>query len=236
MYFTYQLLQRLKGIIPTVLKYVISFIQGYDFLIYCTFSKQVCAATKLQVLSRWQLFDHSISVYDCKLVNVAQVSRLQFSNDSPRYLSKIEAQKVAPLGELKLSLVYDQQTQQLHVTILKAENLLHLSADTECNAYVKVYLEPGKAVKQQTDVIRSSKNPTFQNSPLTFKNLSKADLKHKSIRLRVCNKMGSGMSLYAKRITIGEVVLPLNQLGLENGDEVRMWKGLEDTCEFQVNT
>lgn len=108
--------------------------------------------------------------------------------------------------------------------------------DTECNAYVKVYVEPGKTVKQQTKIVRGSKNPVFDNT-LTFKNICMDDLRNRSIRLAVFNKVGSGVSLLNKRSFIGEVVLPLRDLGLKYGRECVQWEDLVDTiglgCEVR---
>jgi len=157
-----------------------------------------------------------------------------FSEDDLIYLSREEAHKVAPLGEMKLSLLYNRQTNQLRVTVIKVENLMSDSTNTDCNPYVKVSLEPGKSQKQQSEVFRGKKNPQFETD-FVFKNVTRDDLKKKSIRFKVCNKVGSAVSLYSKKHVMAEVMLSLNQLGLEFGEEVRLWKDLESVSDAQVN-
>ena len=149
--------------------------------------------------------------------------------------SKQEAQNAAPLGELKLSLMFIKSLQQLRLTILKAENLMKYGKDIDCNSYIKVYLESadgGKASsKSQTEVIRGNKNPVY-NRLIILKDIAVEDLKNKSLRLRVCNKVGSGMSIMNRQnLTIGEVILRLNDLNLQLEEEVRMWRDLEISSE-----
>ena len=103
----------------------------------------------------------------------------------------------------------------------------------ECNSYIKVYLEPVKASKQQTELARGNRNPTY-NSVHTFKNVSKEDLSKYAVRLKVCNKIGSAVSLYNKKSTIGEIILPLADLNLESVEEYRAWHDLDDVAESQV--
>ena len=107
--------------------------------------------------------------------------------------------------------------------------------DIDCNSYIKVYLElagGGKASsRSQTEVIRGNKNPVY-NRLIILKDIAVEDLKNKSLRLRVCNKVGSGMSIMNRQnLTIGEVILRLNDLNLQLEEEVRMWRDLEISSE-----
>lgn len=158
------------------------------------------------------------------------ISRMSFQ-------TKHEAGLSAPHGELKFSLQYKRASQQLHLTVIKAENLMKGSKDIDCNSYVKVYLESsGKTPsRHQTDIVRGNTNPAY-NSFIILKNMTLEDLETKSIRLRVCNKVGSGMNIMTPRNnTLGEVLISLHHLNLQLGEEVRMWRDLERASINQVS-
>ena len=109
--------------------------------------------------------------------------------------------------------MFVKSLQQLRLTIIKAENLMKYGKDIDCNSYIKVYLESaggGKASsRSQTEVIRGNKNPVY-NRLIILKDIAVEDLKNKSLRLRVCNKVGSGMSIIkASQATLQRWSCPL---------------------------
>jgi len=144
-----------------------------------------------------------------------------------RSQTKEEAHLIAILGEIKLSLLYNKNTKSLRLLLIKAENLEKKTPRDKLSFVVKTCLMPNKEQKQDSRQIRGSHDPQF-NEEFIFTDLSMTDIKKKSLRLRVCNKQSRSVYL------VGEVLLPLESLGLEHEEEVRMWRDLEAKCHSKV--
>ena len=134
----------------------------------------------------------------------------------------------APFGELKFSFQYLAASQQLKVTLIKAENLGGQSRDTlTVNSYVKVYLMPGKVQKQTSHVIKRTKFPLY-NQDLYFHSMCLVDLHNMALRLKIFSK---GCNLKMTEF-IGEVTIPLD--GYDLLVDNRIWKDLEGRREREV--
>lgn len=144
-------------------------------------------------------------------------------------LNKYEAQEIAVLGEIKFSVVYDKQLSTLKLLVIKAEQLAKdVKERHHLNIFLKVCLLPDKSRKQRSLVVKGTHHPLY-NHEFTFTNLTVPDLEENVLRLRACNRLSG-----RKYTTLGEVVLPLQDLGLQHGEEVRMWRDLEAKHNDQV--
>lgn len=131
----------------------------------------------------------------------------------------------APFGELKFSFQFLAASQQLKVTLIKAENLGGQSRDSQTvNSYVKTYLMPGKVQKQATNVVKRTKYPVY-NQDLYFHNMSLDELHNMALRLKIFSK---GYNLKMQEF-IGEVTMPLD--GYDLLVDNRVWKDLEGRRE-----
>ena len=134
----------------------------------------------------------------------------------------------APFGELKFSFQYLAASQQLKVTLIKAENLGGQSRDTlTVNSYVKVYLMPGKVQKQTSHVIKQTKFPLY-NQEIYFHSMCLDDLHNMALRLKIFSK---GFNLKMTEF-IGEITIPLD--GYDLLVDNRIWKDLEGRREREV--
>ncbi|KAF6036615.1 hypothetical protein EB796_005062 [Bugula neritina] len=143
-------------------------------------------------------------------------------------MSKGEARDLAVLGEIKLSLLYSRQDESLRLIIIKAEDLgKHVPTTPHINSFIKVCMLPHKSHRHESLLVRGTRNPHY-NQEFTLKNISISNLKEYHLRLRVCNRIAS-----RKYETLGEVILPLQTLGLEHEEEVRMWRDLDPKSMYQ---
>ena len=137
-------------------------------------------------------------------------------------------QLFAPFGELKFSFQYLAASQQLKVTLIKAENLGGQGKqDKNVNPYAKVYLMPGKLQKQISQIFRRTKDPVF-NQDMYFQNLSFEEIHKLSLKIKVFSK---GTNLKFQEF-IGEVTIPLETYDVT--EENRMWKDLESRKDREV--
>ena len=135
----------------------------------------------------------------------------------------------APFGELKFSFQYLAASQQLKVTLIKAENLGGQARDTlTVNSYVKAYLMPGKVQKQTSHVIKRTKFPLY-NQDLYFHSMCLDDLHNMALRLKIFSK-GSNLKMTE---FIGEITIPLD--GYDLLVDNRIWKDLEGRREREVS-
>lgn len=131
----------------------------------------------------------------------------------------------APFGELKFSFQYLAASQQLKVTLIKAENLGGQSRDSQTvNSFIKTYLMPGKVQKQASNVVKRTKYPVY-NQDLYFHNMSLDELHNMALRLKIFSK---GYNLKMQEF-IGEVTMPLD--GYDLLVDNRVWKDLEGRRE-----
>ncbi|XP_077386201.1 double C2-like domain-containing protein alpha isoform X1 [Festucalex cinctus] len=93
------------------------------------------------------------------------------------------------LGTLEFELRYEQATNQLHCTVIRAKGLKPMDFNGLADPYVKVHLLPGacKANKLKTKTIRNSLNPVW-NETLTYVGITHEDMNRKTLRLTVCDE------------------------------------------------
>lgn len=142
--------------------------------------------------------------------------------------SQPSSQEVELLGELKLSLTFNKSDSTLRVLLIKAENLIHNISDrAQLSMFVKLDVT-GKNKKYESSSVKGTSNPIF-NEEITLTNITQDTLDNCTLRLRVCNQLS-----LRRYHTIGEVLLPLHALSLEQGEEVRMWRDLQPKSSNQV--
>lgn len=150
-----------------------------------------------------------------------------FSSISASTLNRYQA--MAPLGELKLSLLYNRKDSTLSLLLIKAERLAESVTETHrINIFCKVCILPDKTHRQMSKIVRGTHNPHF-NQQIVFQDIKTCSLQEANLRLRVCNQVSS-----RKLDTLGEVTLPFRTLGLEHGEEVRIWRDIEPKSTNQV--
>ena len=133
----------------------------------------------------------------------------------------------APFGELKFSLTYSPKEGHLSVRIIKADNLMKGSELRECNSFVKVILVTNQVAKQHTHIVKATKTPVFDKR-LLFQGVTVPDLSIANLKMKVYTKTSSTISLNSKRTLLGEVTLPLADFSLSFGNEIKMWRKLQD--------
>ncbi|XP_028299162.1 C2 calcium-dependent domain-containing protein 4C [Gouania willdenowi] len=111
-------------------------------------------------------------------------------------------------GTMRISANYDSSTSRLLIRVLTAESLYDKHFDIKSiNCCVSIYLNPGKLQKQRSNIIKNSRNPTF-NEDFFFDSISSIQVKNLSVKFKVVNK---GTSL--KRDTLlGEREVLLTKL------------------------
>ncbi|XP_067829335.1 C2 calcium-dependent domain-containing protein 4A [Heptranchias perlo] len=103
-------------------------------------------------------------------------------------------ESIATLGEsgvLRLRAEYCSERQRIRLQLLSLEGLYEQCADCQsicCR--LSLYLEPGKAQKQQSVIIRRSRNPIF-NQDFFFDGISGDQLDSKYFKIKVINKVSS---------------------------------------------
>jgi len=187
---------------------------------------------KVRIAVRQQKLGSTDSVYILSQESDGSTSEDVFQPDSSQptaEMSKGEARDLAVLGEIKLSLLYSRQDESLRLIIIKAEDLgKHVPTTPHINSFIKVCMLPHKSHRHESLLVRGTRNPHY-NQEFTLKNISISNLKEYHLRLRVCNRIAS-----RKYETLGEVILPLQTLGLEHEEEVRMWRDLDPKSMYQV--
>lgn len=120
-------------------------------------------------------------------------------------------ERMVPIGKdgsLRLSAEYCLENQRLRVRLISAEGLYPLSVDPKIiNCSVSLSLVPGKVQKQRSTVIRKSRNPIF-NEDFFFDSISEEDLRERSLRFKVVNKM----STLKRDYLLGDCDLPLSSI------------------------
>uniref|UniRef100_H2SFF8 Double C2-like domains, gamma n=2 Tax=Takifugu TaxID=31032 RepID=H2SFF8_TAKRU len=125
------------------------------------------------------------------------------------------------LGTLEFSLLFDQENNCLHCTILKARGLKAMDSNGLADPYVKLHLLPGasKANKLRTKTLKNTLNPVW-NETLVYHGITAADMTTKTLRLCVCD-----MDRLGRNEFIGEVRVALKKL--KEGENKRYNMGLE---------
>ncbi|OWF46916.1 C2 calcium-dependent domain-containing protein 4C-like [Mizuhopecten yessoensis] len=132
-----------------------------------------------------------------------------------------QCQFLVQYGEIKFAFQYLAKSKQLKVSILRAENLGgHGKNDNNMNAYVKVYLMPGKLQKQTSDIIKHTRCPIFEQE-FYFTGLTLEQLHAMTLRIKLFHK---GHNLRLPEF-VGKVDVNLDSYDLLT--ENRMWKDLD---------
>ncbi|XP_041126298.1 C2 calcium-dependent domain-containing protein 4C-like [Polyodon spathula] len=111
-------------------------------------------------------------------------------------------------GMVRLSTEYDPGSATLRVRVVSVEDLYDSSFEEKCvHCCVIMCLTPGKMQRQQSTIIKNSRNPIF-NKDFFFDEVTEEDLQSMSLKLKVLNK-----ACNLKRDTVlGVNVMPLFQL------------------------
>ncbi|KAJ8335988.1 hypothetical protein SKAU_G00393310 [Synaphobranchus kaupii] len=145
------------------------------------------------------------------LTTMTRVSRLRVSR------RRSLAPCVPYLGTLEFNLLFDQESNCLHCTILKAKGLKAMDSNGLADPYVKLHLLPGasKANKLRTKTLKNTLNPVW-NETLIYHGITAADMTTKTLRLCVCD-----MDRLGRNEFIGEVMVALKRLRV--GESKRGW-------------
>uniref|UniRef100_G3PBG7 Rabphilin 3A homolog (mouse), b n=1 Tax=Gasterosteus aculeatus aculeatus TaxID=481459 RepID=G3PBG7_GASAC len=137
----------------------------------------------------------------CKSCHISAV----YCNDFPWSLS-------ATLGSLEFSLLYEQENNSLHCSILKAKGLKPMDSNGLADPYVKLHLLPGasKSNKLRTKTLRNTRNPAW-NETLTYHGLTDDDMQRKTLRLSVCDEDKFGHNEFIGETRVALKKLKLNQ-------------------------
>ncbi|XP_029472429.1 C2 calcium-dependent domain-containing protein 4C-like [Rhinatrema bivittatum] len=111
-------------------------------------------------------------------------------------------------GIVRLSAEYNSCSVTLRVRVIAAEDLYEKSFKAKnVSCLVIMYLIPGKVQRQQSTIIKNSKNPIF-NEDFFFDAVIKDDLKSMSLKIKVINKC---ISIKVNTV-LGEKIIPLSEL------------------------
>uniref|UniRef100_A0A1A8P830 Double C2-like domains, alpha n=1 Tax=Nothobranchius rachovii TaxID=451742 RepID=A0A1A8P830_9TELE len=121
------------------------------------------------------------------------------------------------LGTLEFELRYDQNSSELHCTVIRAKGLKSMDFNGLSDPYVKLHLLPGasKANKLKTKTIRNSLNPVW-NETLTYVGITEEDMSRKTLRLTVCDE-----DKLTHNELIGESRVPLKRVKLNQTKHFR---------------
>uniref|UniRef100_A0A3Q2YHW7 Rabphilin 3A n=1 Tax=Hippocampus comes TaxID=109280 RepID=A0A3Q2YHW7_HIPCM len=119
----------------------------------------------------------------------------------------------ATLGSLEFSLMYDQESNSLHCSILKAKGLKPMDSNGLADPYVKLHLLPGaskQSTKLRTKTLRNTRNPAW-NETLTYHGLTDDDMQRKTLRLSVCDEDKFGHNEFIGETRVALKKLKINQ-------------------------
>ncbi|XP_056144521.1 double C2-like domain-containing protein alpha [Lampris incognitus] len=114
---------------------------------------------------------------------------LASSVDTSVEINSSDSDDCTALGTLEFELRYEQSSNELHCTVLRAKGLKPMDFNGLADPYVKLHLLPGacKANKLKTKTIRNSLNPVW-NETLTYVGITEEDMHRKTLRLSVCDE------------------------------------------------
>lgn len=123
-----------------------------------------------------------------------------------------DSDEATTLGSLEFSLFYEQESNSLHCSILKAKGLKPMDSNGLADPYVKLHLLPGasKSNKLRTKTLRNTRNPAW-NETLTYHGLTDEDMQRKTLRLSVCDEDKFGHNEF-----IGETRVALKKLKMNS--------------------
>eukprot|EP00064_Thunnus_orientalis_P006737 superscaffoldBa00000715_g6755 len=123
-----------------------------------------------------------------------------------------DSDEATTLGSLEFSLLYEQESNSLHCSILKAKGLKPMDSNGLADPYVKLHLLPGasKSTKLRTKTLRNTRNPMW-NETLTYHGLTDEDMQRKTLRLSVCDEDKFGHNEFIGETRVALKKLKLNQ-------------------------
>ncbi|XP_068560035.1 rabphilin-3A-like [Cebidichthys violaceus] len=123
-----------------------------------------------------------------------------------------DSDEATTLGSLEFSLLYEQESNSLHCSILKGKGLKPMDSNGLADPYVKLHLLPGasKSNKLRTKTLRNTRNPAW-NETLTYHGLTDDDMQRKTLRLSVCDEDKFGHNEFIGETRVALKKLKLNQ-------------------------
>ncbi|XP_072244358.1 rabphilin-3A-like [Leuresthes tenuis] len=123
-----------------------------------------------------------------------------------------DSDEATTLGSLEFSLLFEQESNSLHCSILKAKGLKPMDSNGLADPYVKLHLLPGasKSNKLRTKTLRNTRNPVW-NETLTYHGLTDEDMQRKTLRLSVCDEDKFGHNEFIGETRVALKKLKMNQ-------------------------
>ncbi|XP_056231238.1 rabphilin-3A [Seriola aureovittata] len=123
-----------------------------------------------------------------------------------------DSDEATTLGSLEFSLLYEQESNSLHCSILKAKGLKPMDSNGLADPYVKLHLLPGasKSNKLRTKTLRNTRNPAWSET-LTYHGLTDEDMQRKTLRLSVCDEDKFGHNEFIGETRVALKKLKMNQ-------------------------
>ncbi|XP_028584286.2 synaptotagmin-15 isoform X2 [Podarcis muralis] len=128
------------------------------------------------------------------------------------------------IGRLWFSVEYEQESERLLVSLIKARKLQ--SPSSSCNPLVKIYLLPDERRYLQSKTKRKNLNPQFDEN-FVFQ-ISSSALYQRTLKFCVYH-----VDKQKKHILLGQVIFPLKNESFTGDGKVIVWRDLEaDTLEL----
>uniref|UniRef100_A0A674CQK1 Rabphilin-3A n=1 Tax=Salmo trutta TaxID=8032 RepID=A0A674CQK1_SALTR len=123
-----------------------------------------------------------------------------------------DSDEATTLGALEFSLLYEQENNSLHCSILKAKGLKPMDSNGLADPYVKLHLLPGasKSTKLRTKTLRNTRNPAW-NETLVYHGLTDEDMQRKTLRISVCDEDKFGHNEFIGETRVALKKLKINQ-------------------------
>uniref|UniRef100_A0A3P8YIW7 Rabphilin-3A n=1 Tax=Esox lucius TaxID=8010 RepID=A0A3P8YIW7_ESOLU len=123
-----------------------------------------------------------------------------------------DSDEATTLGALEFSLLYEQENNSLHCSILKAKGLKPMDSNGLADPYVKLHLLPGasKSNKLRTKTLRNTRNPVW-NETLVYHGLTDEDMQRKTLRISVCDEDKFGHNEFIGETRVALKKLKINQ-------------------------
>lgn len=134
--------------------------------------------------------------------------------------------RVAPLGKVKITILYNQDNRQLKVTIHQATGLPGSNLPDPPDPYIKLYILPdrSKKTKRKTEVVKDTTEPIYEE---VFKyDMDFKYLDYHKLEVTVIDRKG----IFARNPIMGRVVIDLNNPKLLNGG-ITDWFFLDEADE-----
>ncbi|XP_024909226.1 rabphilin-3A-like isoform X2 [Cynoglossus semilaevis] len=144
--------------------------------------------------------------------NTVPVRQQPPSAEEDEEANDYDSDEATTLGSLEFSLLYEQESNSLHCSILRGKGLKPMDSNGLADPYVKLHLLPGasKANKLRTKTLRNTRNPAW-NETLTYHGLTDEDMQRKTLRLSVCDEDKFGHNEFIGETRVALKKLKMNQ-------------------------